>query len=143
MKKEKSAASVVTHHILHTTILFPFFGLLAGYFVLKFLGEALDGTTLMVLKDLVSIGFVFLGVKYSLSYIDKKFAVTNPQISLKISIVLFGILAACMWVISILNGFNIIGIVYNTLFFGIVFAIFFVLTKKYFTSLHAPQTTEA
>jgi len=143
VKKEKSAASVVTHHILLTTIVFPFFGLLAGYFVLKFLGEALDSTTLMVLKDLVSIGFVFLGVKYSLSYIDKKIAVTNPQSSLKISIVLFGILAACMLVLSILSGFNIIGIVYNTVFFGIVFAIFFVLTKKYFTSLQAPQTAEA
>lgn len=143
MKKEKSVASVVTHHVLHTTILFPFFGMLAGYFVLKFLGESLDGTTLMILKDLVIIGFVFLGVKYSLSYIDKKFAVTNPENSSKISIILFGVLAACMWVLSILNGFNIIGIAYNTVFFGIVFAIFFVLTKKYFANLQTPQTVEA
>ena len=143
VKKEKSAASVVTHHILHTTILFPFFGLLAGYFILKFLGDSLDATTLRILKDLVSIGFVFLGVKYSLSYIDKKYSVTNPEKSSKISIIVFGVLAACVWALSILNGFNIIGIVYNTVFFGIVFAIFFVMTKKYFSSLQAPQTAEA
>lgn len=143
MKTEKSAASVVTHHILNTTIIFPFFGLLAGYFVLKFLGDSLDATTLRILKDLVSIGFVFLGVKYSLSYIDKKYSVTNPEKSSRISIIVFGVLAACVWVLSILNGFNIIGIVYNTVFFGIVFAIFFVMTKKYFSSLQAPQTAEA
>ena len=135
MKKEKSVANVVTHHILHTTIIFPFFGLLVGYFVGKFLGESLDITTLMIIKNLLSIGFVLLGIKYSLSYIDKKFVVKNPASSSKVSIIIFGILVVCMWASTIFNGFNIIGIVYNTFFFGIVFAIFFVMTKKYFTSL--------
>ncbi|MDM5264108.1 hypothetical protein PF327_07880 [Sulfurovum sp. XTW-4] len=143
MKKEKSATSIVVHHILHTTIIFPFFGLLTGYFVLKFLGKSLDVTTLMILKDLVSIGFVFLGVKYSLSYINKKFTVSNPQRSSKISIIVFGVLAACMWALSIFNGFNIIGIVYNTVFFGIIFTIFFVFTKKYFSNLKILQTAVA
>lgn len=143
MKKEKSTASVVTHHILHTTILFPFFGLLSGYFVLKFLGESLNGTTQMILKDLISIVFVFLGIKYSLSYIDKKYSVTNPKSSSKISIIVFAVLASCMWTLSMLNGFNIIGIAYNTVFFGIVFAIFSVLTKQYFSGLQVPQTAEA
>ena len=143
MKKEKSATSIVIHHILHTTIIFPFFGLLAGYFVIKFLGESLNITTLMILKDLVSIGFVFLGVKYSLSYINKKFTVSNPQRSSKISIIVFGVLAVCMWALSIFNGFNIIGIVYNTVFFGIIFTIFFVFTKKYFSNLKIPQVVEA
>ncbi|TKI69491.1 hypothetical protein FCU45_05400 [Sulfurimonas crateris] len=143
MKKEKPAASVVTHHILNTTIIFPFFGLLAGYLILKFLGNSLDVTTLRILKDLVSVGFVFLGVKYSLSYINKKYSVANPEKSSKISIIIFGVLATCMWILSILNGFNIIGIVYNTVFFGIVFAIFFAMTKKYFSSLQAPQIPEA
>ncbi|MDD3598402.1 hypothetical protein [Sulfuricurvum sp.] len=143
MKKEKSSANIITHHILNTTIIFPFFGLLVGYFVLKFLGDSLDSTTMMILKDLVSIAFVFFGVKYSLSYIDKKYSVTNPEKSSKISIIIFDVLAICAWVLSIFNGFNIIGIIYNTIFFGIVIAIFFVMTKKYFSSLQAPQTAEA
>ncbi len=132
--------SVVMHHIGHTAIIFPFFGLFAGYFVGKFLGKSLDSTTLMILKDLVSIGFFFLGVKYSLSYINKKVIVINPESSSKSSIIVFGLLVICMWVLSILDGFNIIGITYNTLFFGIIFAIFFVLTKRYFSNLHALQT---
>ena len=140
MKKERSVVSVVMHHIGHTAIIFPFFGLLAGYFVGKFLGKSLDSTTLMILKDLVSIGFFFLGVKYSLSYINKKVIVINPESSSKSSIIVFGLLIICMWVLSILDGFNIIGITYNTLFFGIIFTIFFVLTKRYFSNLQALQT---
>lgn len=135
MKKEKSIASVVSIHILTTSIVIPFFGLLAGYFVNKFLSGSLNEGLLMIIKDLVYVSFFFMGVKYSISYINKKIEVKNPESSSKYSIIVFGILITIMWVINILAGLNIIGIAYNTIFFGVIFAIFFILTKKYFEKL--------
>ena len=144
MKKEKSVASVVSTHILTTSIVIPFFGLLAGYFVNKFLGASLNQGLVMILKDIVYIAFFFMGVKYSISYINKKIDVKNPENSSKYSIIVFGILITAMWVMNVLAGFNIIGIAYNTVFFGVVFAIFFIITKKYFEKLtQAMQTVEA
>ncbi|MBO8087541.1 MAG: hypothetical protein J7D61_16020 [Marichromatium sp.] len=142
MKKEKSTTSVVTHHIVHTAILFPFFGLLAGYFFHKFSYDSLNPTTLMILKDFVMIAIFFLGVKYSLSYINKKYIVQNPEKSSTISITVFGVLIGCALTLNILSAFSIIGIVYNTIFFGIVFMIFFINTKKYFTGLSVPNKTD-
>lgn len=143
MKKEKSVASVVSTHILTTSIVIPFFGLLAGYFVNKFLGASLNQGIVMIIKDIVYIAFFFMGVQYSISYINKKVDVKNPENSSKYSIIVFAILITAMWVVNVLAGFNIIGIAYNTLFFGIIFAIFFILTKKYFESLQKPQTAKA
>ncbi|ARU48280.1 hypothetical protein Sdiek1_1114 [Sulfurospirillum diekertiae] len=57
MKKEKSVISIVFTHILTTSIVIPFFGLLAGYFVNKFLGQSLDKGLLIILKDIVYIIF--------------------------------------------------------------------------------------
>jgi hypothetical protein len=81
-------------------------------------------------------------VRYSLSYIDQKIAVTDPERSSKGSMIVFGVLLIGMWALSVLNGLTIIGIAYNTLFFGTVFTIFIVLTKKYFSNLQVPQTAE-
>lgn len=142
MKKEKSVAGVVTHHIVHTTIIFPFFGLLVAYFVLGFLGEKADTTTYLTIRDLITILFFFFGVKYSLSYIDKKMFVKNVEKSLNYSVFIFSVLIIMIWMGSILQLFNIVRIGYNTMFFGTVFILFFLLTKRYFLSLKSPAVTE-
>ena len=144
MKKEKSVASVVLTHILTTSIVFPFFGLLAGYFVNKFLHGSLNESLLIIIKDLVYILFFFMGVKYSLSYINKKIDVKNPENSSKYSIITFGVIMLFMLIVDILAKPNIISIGYNTVFFGIIFAIFFILTKNYFKGLQQElQAVEA
>jgi len=135
MKKEKSVASVVSTHILTTSVVIPFFGLLAGYFVNKFLGTSLNQGLVMIIRDIVYITFFFMGVKYSISYINKKITVKDPQNSLKYSVITFGIVMIFMLSIDILAQPNIIIIGYNILFFGIIFAIFFILTKNYFEKL--------
>jgi len=143
VKKEKPVASVVSTHLLTTSIVIPFFGLLAGYFVNKFLGASLSQFLTMIVKDIVYILFFFIGVKYSISYINKNITVKNPQNSSKYSIIIFGIFLTIMWIMNILAGFNIIGITYNTIFYGSIFAIFFILTKRYFEQLQKVQTVEA
>ncbi|AHJ12272.1 hypothetical protein [Sulfurospirillum multivorans] len=142
MKKEKSVFSVVFTHILTTSIVIPFFGLLAGYFVNKFLGSSLDKGLLILLKDIVYIAFFFIGVKYSISYINKNIDVKHPKESSKYSIIVFAILITSMWIINILPRFNLIGIVYNTIFYSVIFIIFFILTKKYFADLQKLKTEE-
>lgn len=143
MKKEKSVASVVSTHVLTTSIVIPFFGLLAGYFVNKFLGESLNQNLVMIIKDVVYITFFFIGVKYSISYINKNITVKNPQNSSKYSIIVFGVIMIFMLTVDILAVPNIISIAYNIVFFGIIFSIFFILTKKYFENLQKLQTVEA
>ena len=144
MKKEKSVASVVSTHILTTSIVLPFFGLLAGYFVNKFFGASLNQSLVMIIKDIVYITFFFIGVKYSISYINKKITVKNPQNSSKYSIITFGLIMIFMLIVDILAKPNIISIGYNTVFFGIIFAIFFILTKNYFEKLQQEvQAVEA
>ncbi|ASC93120.1 hypothetical protein FA592_11640 [Sulfurospirillum diekertiae] len=142
MKKEKSVISIVFTHILTTSIVIPFFGLLAGYFVNKFLGQSLDKGLLIILKDIVYIIFFFLGVKYSISYIAKNIDVKKPKESSKYSIIVFAILITSMWIINILPRFNLIGIVYNTIFYSVIFIIFFIPTKKYFAGLQKLKTEE-
>lgn len=144
MKKEKPIASVVSTHILTTSIVIPFFGLFAGYFVNKFLGASLNQVLVMIIKDIIYIVFFFIGVKYSLSYINKKIIVEKPKNSSKYSIIAFGIIITFMLIFDILAQPNIISIGYNTVFFGIIFAIFFILTKNYFEKLQQElQTVEA
>jgi len=135
VKKEKSVASVVSTHILTTSIVIPFFGLLAGYFINKFLGTSLNQGLVIIIRDIVYITFFFMGVKYSISHINKKITVKDPQNSLKYSVITFGIVMIFMLSVDILAQPNIIIIGYNTLFFGIIFAIFFILTKNYFEKL--------
>ena len=135
MKQEKSVASVVSTHIITTSIVIPFFGLFAGYFVNKFLGVSLNQALVMIIKDIVYIIFFFMGVKYSLSYINKKITVKNPQNSSKYSIIIFGVIMTFMLIVDILAKPNIISIAYNTVFFGIIFTIFYIFTKNYFEKL--------
>ena len=136
MKKEKSVASVVSTHILTTSIVIPFFGLLAAYYASKFLGTSVSQGLMMIIKDIIYISFFIIGVKYSLSYIDKKIAITNPQDCSKYSIITFAIIMIFMLIIDILAAPTVIGIIYNLLFFGIIFAIFFIFTKNYFEKFY-------
>jgi hypothetical protein len=136
VKKEKSAVSVVSTHIITTSIVIPFFGLLVGYFVNKFLGSSLNPLLVMIIKDVVYITFFFMGVKYSISYISKNITVKDPQNSSKYSIIIFGIIMVCMLTVDILANPNIISIGYNSIFFGVIFSIFFILTKNYFEKLY-------
>ena len=144
MKKEKSVISVVSTHILTTSLVIPFFGLLVGYFVNKFFGASLNHGYVMLIKDIIYIIFFFIGVKYSISYINKKITVKNPKNSSKYSIITFGVIMIIMLIGDILANPNIISIGYNTVFFGIIFTIFFILTKNYFAKLQQEvQTVEA
>jgi hypothetical protein len=136
MKKEKSIFSVVTTHILTSSIVFPFFGMFVAYFVIKFLSQSLNSNiTLILIRDLIHVIFFFIGVQYSLSYIHKKIDVKNPKDSFKYSVIGFGIVVIIMLTLNIYPNFNIIDTIYNTVFYGIIFIIFYILTKKYFNNL--------
>ena len=134
MKQKKSPIIVAFMHIWTSSIVIPFFGLLAGYFIGKFLATSLDKNLLIIIKDIVKIIFFFIGVKYSLHYINKKIDVENPNKSFKYSIVIFTVLITAMLIIGS-NGLDLIGILYNVVFFGIIFYIYFIFTRKYFQDL--------
>jgi hypothetical protein len=135
MKKEKPTWFVVLFHILMTVFIFPFFSILAGYFLMRFFGKVLHGGTLVVIKDVLSLGIFFFGVLYSLIYIDKKMVIKDPLACSKNAILVFSILLIYSWSVHIANNSNAIAMVYNTLFYGIAFLIFFVMTRQYFTIL--------
>lgn len=136
MKKEKSTLGIVVFHLMTTAIVFPFFGLLIGYFAWKYLGKTLNSGALTLLRDAINIGFFFLGIKYSLIFIDKKMIVQNPKSCSKSSIMTFAILVIYIWSVHIVKNANSIAFIYNTLFYGIIFLIFFVMTWQYFLRLN-------
>ncbi|MDX1808399.1 MAG: hypothetical protein R3331_02550 [Sulfurospirillaceae bacterium] len=135
MKKEKSTLGIVTFHIMTTAVIFPFFGLMIGYFVWKYLGNTFNSGALTLLRDVINVGFFLLGMKYSLSYIDKNMIAQNPKSCSKRSILIFTILVIYVWSVHLLNSPNTIAIIYNTIFYGIIFLIFFVMTRQYFSKL--------
>ncbi|NOR56329.1 MAG: hypothetical protein GQ531_08980 [Sulfurovum sp.] len=139
MKKEKSVASVVLTHIVTTSIVIPFFGLFVGYFISKFLGASLEPTLLIILKDIVFILIFFLGVKYSLSQIDKRIDVKHPLKCSKYSIIVFGLLVLLVLGINVWSNFSIIAMVYAVIYYGIIFGVFLMLTRKYFKNLKAVE----
>ncbi|NPA66873.1 MAG: hypothetical protein GXO11_08340 [Epsilonproteobacteria bacterium] len=135
MKKERSVFNVVTTHILTTSVVIPFFGLLIGYMINKSLSTTLNQTEVLLIKDIVFIIFFFFGVRYSLSYIDKTITVKDPKNSLRFSLIVFGLLMVMIFFLNVLAYPNTLNTIYNIAFFGIIFILFYIPTKRYFTNL--------
>lgn len=135
MIKENSVAKTVSTHIITTAIVIPFFGFFPGYIINKYLGNSLNEDIIMVIQDIFYILFFFFGVKYSISYMKKNIIVKNPTQSLKYSIITFGTLIFILWLLNTLSGKRVLETVYDTVFCGIIFTIFFVFTKKFFGSI--------
>jgi hypothetical protein len=134
-KIKRTTFGVVTSHIISSSLLFPVVWLIAGS-----LGKALLIANAMATEPIASIVYYgvmllsfFLGIKYSLYYINKKVEVAMPKQSGQQSIALFSILViAVNYGLYYFEGnINYYRLVMSL---GLVY-LFAVMTKKYFNSL--------
>lgn len=131
--------SVVSSHIISSSALFPVVWLIIGSFLQTILvqKQILNEPVVTGLYYIVMLASFYGGIKYSLSFIDRRYIVSNPQSSLKFSILsfLFGVLFINYLFIYFEESFN-----WFRLSFSILLTYMFViLTNKYFSAIN-PNT---
>ena len=141
-KINRTTFGVVSSHIISTTMLFPLFWLIAGSLV-----KALLIQNKIILEPFVSflyyfimLGSYYLGIKYSLYFIDKKVAVALPEKSARQAIIVFSTLVvvsnyALFYFQETIN-------VQRIMFSLLLLYMFAVMTKKYFDSIEKPDYIE-
>ena len=141
-KIKRTTFGVVTSHIISSTFLFPLFWLLVGSFAKVILVEKgiIIEAYATTLYYLIMLGFFYVGIKYSLYYIDKRVVVALPRQSAQQSIIFFGIL-----VVTVNIGFVYFEDTIN--FQRIIFSVLLVymfakMTNKYFNSLEQADYLE-
>lgn len=132
MKRSMSTFNIVSIHVTHSGIIFPFFGLLANYFFVNYLDFTSNPTLLLLVKDVILIASIYLGTSYSLRYIDKNIHVKNKKLVFIYSVSVFIVFIMGALLVSTVQLTNANAIIYNILFYVTVFAIFYIKTKKQF-----------
>lgn len=134
-RRRVTTFSVVSSHIISSSTLFPIAWLIIGSFAQMILvqEQIVHEFILAALYYIVMLASFYAGIKYSLSFIDKRYIVLNPKSSLKFSILifLFGVLFINYLFIHFEETFN-----WFRLLFSVFLTYMFVtLTDKYFKGL--------
>jgi len=132
----------MTSHVISSSTLFPVFWLIAGSIGKAMLisKEIINETLANGIYYAIMLLLFYLGIKYSLYYINKKVIVTFPKQSAQQSIILFSILviATNYGLYYFENSLNILRI-----FFSLVLIYMFsIMTKKYFDTLDETEHIE-
>ena len=141
-KVKRTTFGVMTVHVISSSTLFPTFWLIAGSLVKALLvanGIIIEPFA-STLYYMVMLGSFYLGIKYSIYYINKKIQVALPKQSGRQSIILFFLIVIAVNIAFIYfeNSIN---------FQRIIFSIFLVymfiqMTNKFFHSLEQTEYLE-
>ena len=141
-KVKRTTFGVMTVHVISSSTLFPTFWLIAGSLVKALLvanGIIIEPFA-STLYYMVMLGTFYLGIKYSIYYINKKIQVALPKQSGRQSIILFFLIVIAVNIAFIYfeNSIN---------FQRIIFSIFLVymfiqMTNKFFHSLEQTEYLE-
>lgn len=128
MKKEKSTFNVVLIVILYSVVIFPFFASVIIFFLKKYTNNTL-------LFDLIHLVFLYLALRYILSYINKKIIIKEPKKVFKRGVQFFGALLMFAMFYNLGKNHEFYHLIYIFFYYWIKFLIFHEVTKKYFFSL--------
>lgn len=134
-KIKRTTFGVVSGHIISTTFLFPVFWIIVGSFAKFFLVEKgmLSESVAIWLYYAIMLGCFYLGIKYSLYYINKRVSVALPKQSGRQSIIVFTTLVIA---VNIILFYYEKTVNFQRVIFGLLLIYMFAkLTKKYFNSL--------
>jgi len=141
-KVRRTSFGVVSSHIISTTMLFPLFWLIAGLLAKALLvqNNIIPEPLVSFLYYLIMLGSYYLGIKYSLYFIDKKIIVALPEQSSRQAIIAFSTLV----VVSNYALFYFQETIYiqRIIFSLLLIYMFAVITKKYFNSLEKTDYIE-
>ena len=136
-KRRVTTFSVVSSHIISSTMLFPVLWLIIGSVIYLILEQkqVLPISLITIFYYIVMLASFYAGIKYSLSFIDKRYIVSNPELSLKFSILFFliGVLLINYIFIYFEEALNWFRLIFSIL----LLYMFVTLTNKYFKSLEA------
>ncbi len=141
-KIKRTTFGVVSSHIISTTFLFPAFWIIVGSFAKFFLVEKgmLSQSVAMWLYYAIMLGCFYLGIKYSLYYIDKRVSVALPKQSGRQSIITFTMLVI---VVDTILFYYEQTVNFQRIIFGLLLIYMFAkLTKRYFNSLEQAEYLE-
>lgn len=141
-KIKRTTFGVVSSHIISTTFLFPAFWIIVGSFAKFFLVEKgmLSQSVAMCLYYAIMLGCFYLGIKYSLYYIDKRVSVALPKQSGRQSIIIFTMLVI---VVDTILFYYEQTVNFQRIIFGLLLIYMFAkLTKRYFNSLEQAEYLE-
>ncbi|MEJ2489316.1 MAG: hypothetical protein P8Y50_05935 [Sulfurovaceae bacterium] len=141
-KIKRTTFGVVSSHIISTTFLFPAFWIIVGSFAKFFLVEKgmLSQSVAMWLYYAIMLGCFYLGIKYSLYYIDKRVSVALPKQSGRQSIIIFTMLVI---VVDTILFYYEQTVNFQRIIFGLLLIYMFAkLTKRYFNSLEQAEYLE-
>lgn len=127
MRKNVSSFTIVSSYIITSSLVFPFFGMLLGYFLTKYLQLYIDGIYLGVIKDVVLLIFFFIGIKYAQNFITDNYIVRKPKLVLYSSLVIFLALILLFFYL-----FYEKFIIYSVIFHTLIYAIFAFSSIRYF-----------
>lgn len=129
--------NISTSHVIQTSFLFPIVWLIVGSFVKMILNDKgfIPLEILSLVYYLIMLISFYLGIKYSLAYINKKIIVSQPQNTAKQSILwfLFGAVSINYAFYYFEESLNFIRIITTVL----IIVMFIKLTTKYFNSIEA------
>jgi len=141
-KIKRTTFGIVSSHIISTTFLFPAFWIIVGSFAKFFLVEKgmLSQSVAMWLYYAIMLGCFYLGIKYSLYYIDKRVSVALPKQSGRQSIIIFTMLVI---VVDTILFYYEQTVNFQRIIFGLLLIYMFAkLTKRYFNSLEQAEYLE-
>lgn len=141
-KIRRTTFGIVSSHIISTTMLFPLFWLIAGLLVKALLiqNKIILEPFVSFLYYLIMLSSYYLGIKYSLYFIDKKVEVALPEQSARQAIITFSTLV----VVSNYALFYFQETIYiqRIVFSLLLIYMFSVITRKYFHSLEKSDYIE-
>ena len=134
-KIKRTTFGVASSHIISSSTLFPFLWLLVGLFFKAYLvhEEYLTENQALTIFYVVMLGAFYIGIKYSLSYINKKVLVMLPKKSSNLAIGLFFllILLAHYGFYYFEESISLLRVTFTVF----LFLLFKSMTEKYFNSL--------
>jgi hypothetical protein len=131
MKTQKSTQNIILTLLLHTVVIFPFFGMLITFFIKKY-------STIDYFGDFIQLLFLYLALRYVLSYIDKKFEIEEPKKVFELSLKIYGAILIFFMLLNI-GDKSFSYIAYTFFYYWVKFVIFYQMTKKYFLYLENTQ----
>jgi len=141
-KVKRTTFGVASMHIISSTFLFPVVWLIIGLFAKALLVKQniAPEFVVSVVYYLIMLGCFYMGIRYSLYYIDKKVQVALPKQSARQSVVFFVILviSANIGLFYFEKALNIQRIIFSIL----LLYLFIKMTIRYFDTLNQTEYLE-
>ncbi len=104
---------------------------MSAYLLTKYMGEVLQKWQLSFIKEGIYLLFFVLGVRYSMEFVAKRYVVADKRAFFIYSVWAFAFLVAVAAYTNIAASQELFGALYGACFYGVVFLLYYFLTKRW------------